>query len=84
MAMHQKDKHLTIINKPPYKDQDPGGENLYKNAGGNKNKRKRKRSDSVLWQEPLHQQKWRKGKEATQTTPQKSSITQRLQTDLGR
>ena len=47
-------------------------------------KRKRKRSDSVLWQKPLHQQKCQKGKVTTQTTPQKSSIKQRLQTDLGR
>ena len=48
------------------------------------NKRKRKRSDSVLWQKPLHQQKCQKGKVTTQTTPQKSSIKQRLRTDLGR
>ena len=47
-------------------------------------KRKRKRSDSVLWQKPLHQQKCQKGKVTTQTTPQKSSIKQRLRTDLGR
>ena len=47
-------------------------------------KRKRKRSVSVLWQKPLHQQKCQKGKVITQTTPQKSSITQRLRTDLGR
>ena len=46
--------------------------------------RKRKRSDSVLWQKPLHQQKCQKGKETTQTTLQKSTITQRLGTDLGR
>ena len=45
---------------------------------------KRKRSDSVLWQKPLHQRKCRKGKVTTQTTPQNSSITQRLRTDLGR
>ena len=49
-----------------------------------KRKRKRKRSDSVLWQKPLHQQKCQKGKVTTQTTPQKSSIKQRLRTDLGR
>ena len=49
-----------------------------------KNVRKRKRSDSVLWQKPLHQQKCQKGKVTTQTTPQKSSIKQRLRTDLGR
>ena len=47
-------------------------------------KKKRKRSDSVLWQKPLHQQKCQKGKVTTQTTPQKSSIKQRLRTDLGR
>ena len=47
-------------------------------------KRKRKRSDPVLWQKPLHQQKCRKGKVTTQTTPQKSSTKQRLRTDLGR
>ena len=47
-------------------------------------KRKRKRSDSVIWQKPLHQQKCQKGKVTTQTTPQKSSIKQRLRTDLGR
>ena len=33
---------------------------------------------------PLHQQKCQKGKATTQTTSQKSSIKQRLQTDLGR
>ena len=47
-------------------------------------KRKRKRSDSDLWQTPLHQQKFQKGKVTTQTTPQKSSIIQRLWTELGR
>ena len=46
--------------------------------------RKRKRSDSVLWQKPLHKQKCQNGKVTTQTTPQKSSIKQRLRTDLGR
>ena len=46
--------------------------------------RKRKRSDSVLWQKPLYQQKCQKDKVTTQTMPQKSSITQRLRTDLGR
>ena len=46
--------------------------------------RKRKRSASVLWQKPLHQQKCQKGKVTTETTPQKSSITRRLRTDLGR
>ena len=35
---------------------------------------KRKRSDSVLWQKPLHLQKYQKGKVTTQTTPQKSLI----------
>ena len=38
-------------------------------------KRKRTRSDSVLWQKPL--QKCQKEKVTTQTTPQKSSIQQR-------
>ena len=39
-----------------------------------------------IWLNPmtLHQQKCQKGKVTTQTTPQKSSITQRLRTDLGR
>ena len=45
--------------------------------------RKKKKSDSVLWQTPLHQQKCQKGNITTQTTPQKSLITQRLRTDLG-
>ena len=47
-------------------------------------KTKRRRSDPVLWQKPLHQQKYQKGKVTTQTTPQKSSIKQQLRTDLGR
>ena len=47
-------------------------------------KTKRRRSDSVLWQKPLHPRKCQKGKVKTQTTPQKSSIKQRLRTDLGR
>ena len=37
---------------------------------------KRRRSDPVLWQKPLHQQKCQKGKVTTQTTPQQSSIKQ--------
>ena len=41
-------------------------------------KTKRRRSDPVLWQKPLHQQKFQKGKVTTQTTPQKSSIKQQL------
>ena len=45
---------------------------------------KRRRSDPVQWQKPLHQQKCQKGKVPTQTTPQKSSIKQRLRTELGR
>ena len=45
---------------------------------------KRRRSDPVLWQKPLHHQKRRKGKVTTQTTSQKSSIKQRLRTYLGR
>ena len=47
-------------------------------------KTKRRRSDPVLWQKPLHQQKCQRGKVTTQTTPQKSSIKQQLRTDLGR
>ena len=43
--------------------------------------RKRRRSDSVLWQNPLYQQKIRKPKDNTQTPP-RTSITQRLRTDL--
>ena len=43
-------------------------------------KTKRRRSDPVLWQKPLHEQKCQKGKVTTQTTPQKSSIKQRLRT----
>ena len=35
-------------------------------------------------QKPIHQHKCHKGKVTTQTTPLKSSITQRLRTDLGR
>ena len=46
-------------------------------------KTKRRRSDSVLWQKPLHPRKYQKGKVTTQT-PQKGSIKQRLRTDLGR
>ena len=34
---------------------------------GSQVKRKRKRSDSVLWQKPIHQQKCQKGKVTTQT-----------------
>ena len=45
---------------------------------------KRRRSDPVLWQKPLHEQKCQKGKVTTQTTPRKSSIKQQLRTDLGR
>ena len=47
-------------------------------------KTKRRRSDPVLWQKPLYQQKCQRGKVTTQTTPQKSSIKQQLRTDLGR
>ena len=46
--------------------------------------RKRKRSDSVLWQKPLHQQKFQNGKVTSKSTSQKILITQRLRTDLGR
>ena len=45
---------------------------------------KRRRSDPVLWQKPLYQQKCQRDKVTTQTTPQKSSIKQQLRTDLGR
>ena len=45
---------------------------------------KRKRSDSALWQKPLHWQKNPKSNVTTQRTPPKTSITQRLRTDLGR
>ena len=41
-------------------------------------KTKRRRSDPVLWQMPLHQQKCQKGNVTTQKTPQKSSIKQQL------
>ena len=43
---------------------------------------KRKKSESVLWQKPLYQQNCQKSKVTTQTTTIKSSITQRLRTDL--
>ena len=46
--------------------------------------RKRKRSDSVLWQKPLYQQKCEKRQHDNTKTSPKSSITQRLRTDLGR
>ena len=45
--------------------------------------RKRRKYDSVLWQNPLYQQKIQKPKDNTQTPP-KITITQRLRTDLGR
>ena len=45
--------------------------------------RKRKRSDSVLWQKPLHPQKVQKATRQHKTPP-KTSIRQRLRTDLGR
>ena len=45
-------------------------------------KRKRRRSDSVLWQNPPYPQKIQKPKDNTQTPP-KTSITQRFRTDLG-
>ena len=47
-------------------------------------KRKRKISDSVLWQKPLHRQKNPKKQRDNTKTPPKTSITQRLQIDLGR
>ena len=56
----------------------------YSETAFSNSKRKRKRSDSVLWQKPLNQQKCQKGKVTTQTKSQKSSITQRLRADLKR
>ena len=49
-----------------------------------KDKRKRKRSDSVLCQKPLHSQKHPQSKLTTYKTSPKTSISQRLRTDLGR
>ena len=46
-------------------------------------KGKIRRSDSVLWQKPLCQQKIRKAMDNTKIPP-KPSITQRFRTDLGR
>ena len=46
-------------------------------------KKKRKKSDLVLWQKPLHQQTYQKGKVTTQTTPKKfdyTAIADRLRT----
>ena len=47
-----------------------------------------KKKKEEIWLSPMtkaiHQQKRHKFKVTTQTTPQKSSITQRLRTDLGR
>ena len=45
--------------------------------------RKRRRSDPDLWKKPLYQQKIWKPMDNT-NTPSKTSITQRLRTDLGR
>ena len=45
---------------------------------------KRKRSDSALWQKPLHRQKNPKSNVTTHRTLPKTSIIQRLRTDLGR
>ena len=47
-------------------------------------KRKRRRSDPVLWQNPLYQQKIRKPKDNTHKSYQKLRLRQRLRTDLGR
>ena len=55
----------------------------YSETAFSNSKRKRRRTDPVLWQNPLYQQKIRKPKDNTQTPP-KTSITQRLRTDLGR
>ena len=57
--------------------------NFYRVARGLEQE-KRKRSDSALWQKPLHRQKNPKSNVTTQRTPPKTSITQRLRTDLGR
>ena len=46
-------------------------------------KRKMKRSDSVLWQKPLHPQKSKKQRDNTKTLT-KTSITQQWRTNLGR
>ena len=46
-------------------------------------KRKRKRSDSVLWPKPIHQQENPKNNVTTQKKPPRTSITRRLRTDLG-
>ena len=45
-------------------------------------KKKKKRSDSVLWQKSLHQHSEMQGNSIN--TPPKTLINQRLQTDLGR
>ena len=45
---------------------------------------KRRISDQVIWQKPLHQQKCQKGKWQHKQHHKKSSIKQRLWTDLGR
>ena len=47
-------------------------------------KRKMKISDSVLLQTPLHSQKIKKKQRDNIKTPPKTSITQRLRTDLRR
>ena len=52
--------------------------------GSGELKRKRRRSDSVLWQKPLYKLIIRKPKDNIQTPKKTSSITQRLRTDLGR
>ena len=54
-------------------------ENRHENIFQRRVKREKgKRSDSILWQKSLHQQKWQKGKVTTQTNATKSSITERL------
>ena len=45
---------------------------------------KRKRSDSMIPQKPLYQQKCQTGTVTNIKTPSKISTTQRLRTDLGR
>ena len=47
-------------------------------------KRKRKRFDSVLWQKPLHQQKFQKGKSDNTNNDTKKFDYTALRSDLGR
>ena len=63
----------TIVAQRMYHDLDPGYIS----------KRKRKRSDSVLWQKPLHPQKNPKSNMTTKKKQRKTAITRLLRTDLG-